>query len=149
MRQLLLGKVAFEKSTRVNAGRGVWLEVHQIATVVAIGGAEKMIEADFKQISSRREAGDMATQLAVGTIGAHHHRQRVPAQIGAETLFNIQVARVRCLLLNRNRVRVRRVAQALRFDAALAGESGQSVIDKLRALGAGLTHQRFKAFEPL
>ena len=107
-----------------------------------------MIKADFKKIGRRRKAGDMATELAVGTIGAHHHRQCVPAQIGTQTLFDVQVTRIRRLLLNRDGIRIWRVAQAFRFDAALAGESGQSIIDKLRALGAGLTHQRLEAFEP-
>ncbi len=83
--ELLFRQMAFEKGARINAGRGVRLEVNEIAAVVGnivgTGRAEEMIEADFEQIGCRGEAGDMPAQFAVGAIGAHHHRQRIPAHV--------------------------------------------------------------------
>jgi len=72
--------------------------------------AEEVIETDFEQIRRRRIAGDMSAQFAIGAIRAHDHRQCVPAQRGREPGFDLEIARVRRLRGNRDRIHVGRDA---------------------------------------
>ena len=51
--QLLFGDAAFEKSARINAGRGVSLEINQVAIAVSVRAAEEVIERHFVQRGRR------------------------------------------------------------------------------------------------
>ena len=61
-----------------------------------VAGAEEVVEADLEQVGRRGVAGDVAAELgraaALGAVGAHHHRQRVPAHQRGEALLHRQVA---------------------------------------------------------
>ena len=77
-----------------------------------VAGAEEVVEADLEQVGRRRVARDVAAELgraaALDAVGAHHHRQRVPAHQGGEALLHRQVAGEGRLRLERNGVDVRR-----------------------------------------
>jgi len=76
MREPLLRQAPLEKGARVYPGRRVRLEVDQVAL---LPGAEEVVEADFEKIRGRGVARDMAAELGVGAIRAHHHGEGVPA----------------------------------------------------------------------
>ena len=106
MRELLFGQPSFEKRARVHAGRRVRLEIDEIA---ALTRAEEMVEADFEEIGDRRVGRDVAAELRIVAVRAHHHRERVPAHDRGEALLDLEVARILRLLRERDRVAVRRI----------------------------------------
>ena len=67
----------------------------------------------------------MATQIAavrrVQAVGAHHHGHGVPAHVGAQALFNGDVAGAMGFLLGLNGVHVAGVGRKRQVDAALPG----------------------------
>ena len=63
--QVLFGQPAFEKGARVDAGRGVALEVDQVARLVAVAGVEEVVEADFEQRRQRGVGGNVAADAGV------------------------------------------------------------------------------------
>ena len=103
MREVGFAQPPFEEGARIDAGRAVRLEEHQVAAVLLVAGAEEVVEAHLEQVGRAGVAGDVAAQFAVGRVGAHHHRQRVPAHQRSQPLLDRQVARERRLLLHRDR----------------------------------------------
>jgi len=84
MRKLRFAQAPFEKRARVDAGRRVRLEIDEIpagCTAFSPAGParKKMVEADLEQVRRRSVTGDMAAQIGMRAVGAHHHRQRIPA----------------------------------------------------------------------
>jgi len=63
-----------------------------------------MIESDIVQRRRRGEGRDVAAEVAVVFVGAHHHRHRVPADVVPEPFFDVVIARKRRLLIDRDRV---------------------------------------------
>ena len=57
-----------------------------------------MVEADLEEVRGRGVARDVAAQLAARAIGAHHHRERVPAHQRREARLDLEVALVGRLL---------------------------------------------------
>src|SRR5690606_33651168 len=57
--ELFLRQPAFEEGARIDAGRGVALEVDQIAAVPFMRRMPEMVEADAEQRAHRGEAGDV------------------------------------------------------------------------------------------
>src|SRR5699024_2014577 len=90
--ELLLAQPALEKGARVETGRGVALEIHQVATVLMIRALEEMIEADVVERRRRGKAGDMPAQLAAAPRGAYHHGHGVPADDRADPPLHGAVA---------------------------------------------------------
>ncbi len=80
------------------------LEIDQIAIPPA---AEKMIEADFEQVGRRGVARDVAAELGVRTVGAHHHCERIPAHDRRDAALELEVAGKLRLIGKRHRVPVR------------------------------------------
>ena len=76
----------------------------------------------------------MAAQLRVIAIGAHHHRERVPAHDGEHALFDLGVAGVLRLLGERNRVRVWRVEHRRQRHPARTGALEELAQQEGRAL---------------
>ncbi len=62
-------EAAFEEGAGVDAGRGVALEVDEVAGLVALGagilGVEEVVEADFEQRGERGVGGDVAADAGV------------------------------------------------------------------------------------
>jgi hypothetical protein len=83
----------FEECTGVDAGRRVRLEEDQVSELPAVvASPEEVVEADLEQVGRRRVARDVAAELgraaALDAVGAHHHRQRVPAHQRGEALLH-------------------------------------------------------------
>ena len=83
MRQIVLGQPSFKKCPRINAWRAMRLKKHKVTELRLVSNLtarlKEMVVAHLKQIGCARIAGDVATELAIGFIGAHHHGQCVPA----------------------------------------------------------------------
>src|SRR5690606_1157798 len=110
VQQLLFGDAAFEVGARVDAGRGVALDVQQVAAVVFGRGVPEVVEAGAQHRRQRGERGDVAAQVAVGAVGLDHHRHRVPAHPRAQALFVFEVARAVHVQVGRDGVDVSGVA---------------------------------------
>ena len=51
--QMLLGEAAFQKRARIHAGRGVALEIDEVAGLIAVAGVKEVVVADFGQRGQR------------------------------------------------------------------------------------------------
>jgi hypothetical protein len=104
--QLLFGQAAFQVGAGIHAGRHVALDVEAVATMVFALGVPEVVEAGAKHVGQRGEGADVATQVtAVGrvvAVGLDHHGHGVPAHVGAQTLFNFDIAGA-TLFLRRSR----------------------------------------------
>ena len=105
--QMLLVQPAFEKSARIHSGRGVPLEINEVARKIFRASAEKMILRHLVKRRRRCERPDVSAHVRRG-IRLHHHRHRVPADDALDAAFDVAVAGKCRLLLRRNRVDVRR-----------------------------------------
>ncbi len=87
-------KPAFEKRARVDAGRGVPLEVDEVARRLGRVGAEEMMEADLEQRRERGVGRDVTADAARVLVRLHHHRRRVPADQVLDAALDLAVAGV-------------------------------------------------------
>ena len=116
--------------------------------VLVVASMEEMVEAHLEQIGRARIAGDVAAQLAIRLVGAHHHRQRVPAHEGTQALLDREVAGEGGLRLDRDRVDVRGVELGLPADLLLPCHARQFTQHEARTLGAMRLHQRQEGLAP-
>ena len=77
--EVILGQPALEKSTGVDARRGVTLEEDLVAHSVGVLAAEEMVEADFVQRGGAGVRREVATDSGRPIVGAQDHRHGVPA----------------------------------------------------------------------
>ncbi len=132
--ELLLGEPALEEGPRVDTWRAVSLEVDQVAAEVRARCTPEVVETDFHQRVDRRVAGDVAAEVALAAVGAHHHRHRVPAHVGADALLQHRVARRVLLKMRRDGVEVRRVGRKRNVRARAARLVDQGLEQEVRAL---------------
>ena len=99
--ELLRRQPAFEEGAGVDAGRGVTLEVDDVAVVVVALALEEVIEADLVERGGRGEGRDVAADAVLDLVGLHHHRQRVPAHQALDAALDLAAAGERRLLLRR------------------------------------------------
>ena len=107
--ELLLVEAAFEERARVDAGRGVALEIDDVAFVAVVAAAEEVVEADFVQRRGRGERRDVAADAVFDAVGAHDHRHRVPAHEALDAALDLAAAGIRHLLVGVDGVDVGRV----------------------------------------
>ena len=119
MRQLLLAQPSLEKRARIDTGRRVRLEKHQVAIVAFAIGAKEMIETDLEDLRGGGVAGHVSTKFTVGLVGAYHHRQRVPAKYRGNALLERDIARMHGLLLERDGISVGGIRHRMRQDVEL------------------------------
>src|SRR5690606_40505121 len=96
--QVLLGEAPFEIRPRIDAGRRVALEVHEVAAVLGRRRAPEMIEPDLIQGRARRVARDVAAVLRADAIRLDDHGHRVPAQVSLDPAVDRTVAGARGVL---------------------------------------------------
>jgi hypothetical protein len=113
--ELLFAQPVLQKGARINAGRRMRLEIHQVAVAAA---AEEMVEAHFEKVRGGGVAGDVPAELGVRAVGAYHHRERVPAHDRRQALLELEVARELRLLREIDRVSVGRVQHRRQRHAA-------------------------------
>ena len=134
--ELFLGDAPFEKGARVHAGRRVSLKEDEVAAERLARRAEEVIEADVVERRRRREAGDVTAELRADLVRAHDRRERVPADVVAQPRFDLAVAGHLRLLVDRDRVDVRRLrARAKRARRCAAPR--RRAVRSVRVRGSG------------
>ena len=153
VQQLLLGQAAFEEGARVHAGRGMALDVEQVAAVLGRLGVPEVVEAGAEHRRQRGEARDVAAEVAavrrVQAVRLDHHRHRVPAHVGAQPLLDLDVAGRALFLVGRDRVDVGGVGRERHVDAGLARLVDQLLEQEVGALAALRGDDRRQRVEPL
>ena len=119
--QVRFGEPAFEKRARVDARRRVALEVDDVGVAAGVLAAEEVIERDLVERRRRGVGRDVAADAVRLAIGAHDHRQRVPADQALDAALDLAVARIRHLLVGGDRVDVGRGRRERHADAGLRG----------------------------
>ena len=114
-------QTTLEEGARVDAGRGVALEVDLVAATGVVGAAEEVVEAHLVQRGAGGIRRDVATHADPGSLCAVHHDRRVPPHVGADAPFDPLIAWEPRLLLRWNRVDVVGRRQRRDTDVALAG----------------------------
>jgi hypothetical protein len=97
------------ESGRINAGRRMPLEEHQVAAVVFGRRAPEMVEADLIQAGRRRITRNVSAILGTLAVGLHDHGHGVPADTGLDSPLQRPIARILGLLTDRYRIQVSRV----------------------------------------
>ncbi len=90
--ELLGTESAFEECARVDARRGVPLEVDDVAVVVVALPLEEVVEPDFVERCGRRVRRDVAADALFDLVRLHHHRQRVPAHQALDASLDLAAA---------------------------------------------------------
>ena len=151
--QLVFGQAAFEVGAAVHAGRGVALEVDQVAAVVLGLGVPEVVLAAADHGGQRGEGGDVAAQVAavrrVVLVGLDHHGHGVPAHVRADARFQFQVARMRRLQAGRDRVDVGGVGRERDVGTGAARLVDQAFQQVVRALRSFAVKDGCQGFEPL
>jgi hypothetical protein len=124
------------------------LKIDEIATVGIVRAAKEMIEAHFEQVGRRRIAGNMPAEFTVGAIGPHDHGQRIPAQRGGKLFFDIEVSRIRRLLIDGDRIRVGRDIEARRCDTVGRRVGREPIEQVLSPFGTGMPNHAIERIEP-
>ncbi len=119
---LIFAQAAFEEGAGVDAGGGMALIVDQVAAVLFRWGLEEVVETDVIKRRAGSEGGDVPTQIRILKVGAHHHRQCVPADQGANAALHEQVARHLGFTGNGDGVAVRRGDAVGQGGAATCGQ---------------------------
>jgi hypothetical protein len=108
-----------------------WI-VQQVAAVFFGRGLEEVVEADVIQRGAGRESGDVAAQIRILHVGAHDHRQCVPANDRTDAAFHEQVAGHACFAGNRDGVAVRRGDGVRQLCTTSCGQPGRPAIPGFR-----------------
>src|SRR6202043_3746313 len=116
-----LGEAPFQKRARINSGSGVALNVNNVAFKFRRAGAEEMVETDFVQRGSGSIGGNMAADVVLFAIRAHHHGDRVPTDQALYAPLELLVAREIRLHATRNGVDVGRLRGEGNLDAHQLG----------------------------
>ena len=119
--QILFAQAAFQEGAGVHARRRVALDIDQIAFLFVIGRAPEVVEAHVIQGGGGLEAGDVAAQLQVFFAGAQHQSGGVPANDGADAVFQLMVAVRALFLAHRDGVQVGGGGGERQIGAATAG----------------------------
>ena len=127
--QLIVAQPAFEVSAGVNAGRAMALEIDQVAAMRLVGGMPEMHEAGVVKGRRRLEARDMAAKLGRFLVRLDDHRGGVPADVAADVLLELAVARMGRLGFGRNGVDVGGVGRERQLRALATGGRNNSIED--------------------
>ena len=147
--ELLFSDPAFEESARINAGRGMALDVHQVAEKLIVRGAEKMVESDVVERRGGGKARDMAAEFGRFLVGAHHHRHCVPAHQRTDFSLETLVARHALFQMRKNGVEVRGVGAERNMGAVAARLVDELFEQVMRALVALDFEHRIERLQPL
>ncbi len=128
--EVRLRQPAFEVRARVDAGRGVALEEHQVAAVRMVGPAEEVVEAHLVERGRRGVGRDVPADAVGVLVGAHHHRHRVPAHQALHAALDLGAAGERRLLVGGDGVDVGGVGRERQRHALPAGV-GLEVLQQL------------------
>ena len=134
--ETVFGDAAFEIGACVDARRRMALHEDQIASMGLVRRVPEVVEADVVERCGRREARDVAAELAREAVRLHHHRQRIPSDQRADTPFDGGVAGGMFGTRFRDGVDVGGVDRKRQAGAALARVLHQRGEDEVGALDA-------------
>ena len=147
--ELLEREPAFEKRARVDARRGVALEIDHVAGMVVGPAAEEMVEADLVQRGGGRVGRNVPADAFLLAVGAHDHRHGIPADDALDAALDLAVAGVGRLFVGRDRVDVGRVGRERHGHARVGGVNLELSQDLLRALGPRPFQQVVERIDPV
>ena len=148
--EVFFGEPAFEERAGVHAGRSVALEIDLIAVVAALAAAaEEVVHRHFVQRGGRCVRRDVSADAVEVAIRADDHRHGVPANEALDAAFELALAGVARLLIERNRVDVRRRGRERKLDTvANRGlfERGEKLLHALGAFALQHIVERLQPF---
>ena len=115
--QLIGRQPSLDVTARVDPGRRVALEVDHVAAAGMILTAEEVVEADLVQRRRRSVGRNVPADAVIVLIRLDDHRHRVPANDRLDPPFNVEIAGIRRLFLDRNGVDVGRLGCHRQTDA--------------------------------
>ena len=124
------------------------LDEYQVAALLFRGCPEKMVEAYVVQGRGRGEAGDVAAQFGVETVGPDDHGQRVPAYQRTDAPLHARVARRAFFPGRRDGIQVRGIGRVGQVGAGFPGPGYQLLEQVVRPFHAFLCHDRVQRFKP-
>src|SRR5713101_5866203 len=110
-------KPPFEERTGIDAGCSMALKINRVSLELIRACAEEVIESDFEQRRCRGIRGDVTADVVLHSIRAHHHREGVPANQTLDTSLEFLISGKWRLLVDCDRVRVRRVGRKKSCDS--------------------------------
>ena len=148
--QLLLRDAAFKIGPGVHSGRGVALEINNIAIAIFRLRAEEMVERNLIQRGGGRERGDMAANAFLNLICADYHGQRIPAHQALDPALHLLASGERGLLSGGNGVLVRGGRSKRQIDAGFAaGVQRQLLQQPAGTIRAAMRKNIIQGVDPL
>ena len=142
-------EAALDITAGVDAGRGVSLEVDQVAAGGVVLSAEEVVEADLVEGGGGGVGGDVSADAVVVLVGLDDHRHGVPADDGFDAALDVEVAGIGGLALDGDRVDVRRLRSNGQSDAGALGFDLQGLQEPRDAFGAAASGDVAEGVEPV
>ena len=115
-------------------------------------GVPEVVEAGAEHVGQRSERTDVPTQVTavfgVVAVGLDHHRHGIPAHVGTQALFDLDVAGAAGLFGWLDGVDIAGVGRERHVDAVLAGFLEQLLQQEVGALGALLFNDGGQRLHP-
>src|SRR6185369_1431356 len=147
--EFLGGKAAFQERARIDARRGVTLEVDGVPFEAVVAGAEEMVEANFVQGGGRGKRRDMSANVMFDAIRAHHHGQGVPAHQALDAALDFLIAGEFRFQPEGHGVGVRGIRGERKVDAGDGGVGAKALEDFGSHFGAAGLQDGVEGFKPL
>ena len=129
------------------------LQINQIAAMPFTFGVPEMVETRAQHGSKRGKRANVAAQIApvsrMQAIGAHHHHHCVPAHVGAQALFDLDIAGATRFLIRLNGVHVARGGRKRQINAVLARVFQHFLNQKMCAFCAFAVNHGGQRIQPL
>ncbi len=126
------------------------LEVDRVARVTIFAATlEEVVVSDLVQRRAGSECTDVATDATATFVGANHHRHRIPTNNRLDPPLEFAVAWKRWLVLERDRVDVRRAGVFGRLDPLFGRAIAQLIDQEADTIGALALEHVVKRSEPL
>jgi hypothetical protein len=147
--ELVSGKPPLQEGAGVNAGGGVALNEHLVATARMGFPAEEVVEADFVERRRRGVGRNVAAHTHSRPLGAVHHDRGVPSDPGPVAALDVLVAGEPRLQFGRIGVDVVGRRQRRDRDALISGTFQQTQHQVTRPRRPRALQQLVERFQPL
>jgi hypothetical protein len=140
--QVLFRNASFKERPRIHSGRGVALEVDEVAGLIAVLAVEEVVVANLGERGERGIGGNMAADAGIVFVGADHHGHGVPAIEAFDAALNFAVARIGHLFLYRDGIDVGRGELVRCLDAVERRVIDEAAKQEGGAFGAAVFQNR-------